>query len=901
MFFLPINGVILIVCGLLYSSAGTIYMEECGVSALKRAGDCFLLAGSYNQAAEVYAKGRFFSECLTVCAKGKLFEQGLKCIECWKGDQQKREQKSSCSDIHRIETEYLESCARHYHELGDHATMMKFVKAISPVDAIRNFLKCLGCLDELLALEEELGNFVEAANLAKMKGDLLSESYLLGKGGMHKDASMSILWYVLFNSLSGLGCRGWGLKHFKQKDELLSKAKSYAMLVSEQSFSNYVGTESAILLGTASSLSEVQDLLHASRAIGSLRGEILCSWKILDMHLSTDLSKFSFEDYLVCDLKKYSEEKISENKVFVETLVHSWAVWRDKIDYVIQNLACLTMNEHNSYVEFCLNYLGVLKHYKTNSELVYSVLNPDADWVRNVGRASIRRDEGETLLEAHQLVSAAQKYWGSELIKVGMKVLQILDSFLSIAKSDFCHSKLLTQIFEVATFLMESKFLTNRWNEKSRLLHTINVVSMQYFKYTFPLDWRKSLEVDMICLRNSEVSTRLLKQAFSLLVLKSKPSYGLVGDLAVMILSSRNFLDEESYLKISKCLESNPHWKEVAESLYTKFFSQGSSQDDNAIRLQELLLIRKFTETLKETFNKNWRIESDYISPVRFMYLLERLLLLTNFYCYDCIVATKSCFFEWLMNSHHHKDFALLAGTQEVLGPVLEFIPNVVRQLLYKPRDTIDWIVKSGIRESDHYHRLLVLKLSLLSCVLSLGFPQRLDLVADLLGTPWICDKLPRQFIQILRKGLHNTSVYPKFFANAFRVVNDPLVIVVKNGTVRDPAIWGQDAIFLDLNKSDANLLQTIIPDISNAVSSRCHGHPSMVHDNNDSSCSSVVESSSTSESYAVPSLPSPNEEDSSDEVKTVMKLWRILHALNVEDLQVEEQTDIKVTIILRL
>ncbi|KAK6150262.1 hypothetical protein DH2020_015194 [Rehmannia glutinosa] len=63
-----------------YKRAGNIYLEKCDMSELKKAGECFSLAGSYRIAAEVYAKGSFFHECLSACTKGNYFDLGQSCI-----------------------------------------------------------------------------------------------------------------------------------------------------------------------------------------------------------------------------------------------------------------------------------------------------------------------------------------------------------------------------------------------------------------------------------------------------------------------------------------------------------------------------------------------------------------------------------------------------------------------------------------------------------------------------------------------------------------------------------------------------------------------------------------------------------------------------------------------------
>ncbi|KAL2459870.1 uncharacterized protein Fot_54614 [Forsythia ovata] len=53
-----------------YERAGRIYLEKSGESDLRKAGECFTLAGCYRLAADVYGKGNFFTECLSVCYKG---------------------------------------------------------------------------------------------------------------------------------------------------------------------------------------------------------------------------------------------------------------------------------------------------------------------------------------------------------------------------------------------------------------------------------------------------------------------------------------------------------------------------------------------------------------------------------------------------------------------------------------------------------------------------------------------------------------------------------------------------------------------------------------------------------------------------------------------------------------
>ncbi|XP_056164574.1 uncharacterized protein LOC130137405 [Syzygium oleosum] len=391
-------------------------MEKCGESALEKAGECFSLSGQYSLAAEAYARGNIFSKCLSICAKGKLFEVGLQYIEDWKsqGNENNGVVKKS-KEIEKLERDFLESCALHYYDLRDYRAMMKYVNAFHCIDSMRNLLKRLGCLDELINLEEDYGNFSEAAKIARMKGDILSEVDLLVKSGQNKEASMNILWYLLFYSLWAPGSKGWPLKQFAQKEELVAKAKHLAK-PEPIAFYEYVSVESNILLNKQSSLAEMKERLSASRRNGSVRGEILCARNILDFHLHRNISNFCWEyDWLV-DPIEYSEKQILRNQISqisVDSLVCFWNLWREKIVRIIKCVGCAEMleeKENRCCWEFCLNNFGVLEQ-RNNMQGTYHLVNPDADWVSNIDKRFLRRNGQLVALEIQQFVSAAQKYW----------------------------------------------------------------------------------------------------------------------------------------------------------------------------------------------------------------------------------------------------------------------------------------------------------------------------------------------------------------------------------------------------------------------------------------------------------------------------------------------------------
>ncbi|RDX89211.1 TPR and ankyrin repeat-containing protein 1, partial [Mucuna pruriens] len=133
-----------------YERAGKLYLEKCEEPDLKRAGDCFYLAGCYEIAAQVYARGSFFPDCLNACAKGGLCDIGLYYIQHWKQNENDDHCRVKSHELHTIEQKFLDSCARNYFDSKDTKSMMKFVKAFHTMDLKREFLQSLSLLDELL-------------------------------------------------------------------------------------------------------------------------------------------------------------------------------------------------------------------------------------------------------------------------------------------------------------------------------------------------------------------------------------------------------------------------------------------------------------------------------------------------------------------------------------------------------------------------------------------------------------------------------------------------------------------------------------------------------------------------------------------------------------------------------
>ncbi|KAF4379973.1 hypothetical protein G4B88_029965 [Cannabis sativa] len=712
-----------------YEKAGRIYLEKwCG--ELRKAAECFSLAGCHERAANVFAKGNFFSECLTACSKGRLFEMGLEYIKFWKQHTTNECSTSERSDeINKIEQMFLERCALHYFEIKDKRSMMKFVKEFNSMDSIRNFLTSskLCCFDELLLLEEERENFMEAANIAKLIGDTLRRVDLLKKAGNFKESANLMLFYVLANSLWSPGNKGWPLKQFKGKGDLLTKAKTFAKNDTE-SFYEIVCTEADIIANEQSELITVMDQMITSQRHKSVSGDILSARKILDMHLSFKPTKYYWEEELVPDVMQHSEDLISKNKVSIESLVHFWNFWKDKIVGIFEFLRCLEtqeVNEFRNYGEFCLNFLGVWREFD-NLKPVYFFLNPEADWARNVAK---RPNSGKLVsIDLHQFVSAAQRYW-------------CLRFFLLVSRT-------LTLIYEVGTFLLDAKILKLGHHESENLLKCIRFSTESMVRYIFP-EWPKPSSKNIVLLRRTDTTKSMLnREADSL---SNKPTHGQVGRIAMIIFGSGK-VNKELCKKILTILNRDEMWKpwkvffEVLGNVRGSDFpdnpvspnnGEKSTQDRPAnaseIGVWEMCLVCRFKEALESTYNTNWRI-ADYISPNCFLYLLEYLLIwLSSSNGY--FLSAKSMFVEFLM---FYEKFAM-------------------QGLLNNKMDTLQWIRNFTTAAMEHYS-VLVTRLVVLTCLICVNFGWGIDLLVNLLKNYLITEHLPPSFRAALKRVKRNTA-----------------------------------------------------------------------------------------------------------------------------------------------
>ncbi|KAJ0765113.1 putative TPR and ankyrin repeat-containing protein [Helianthus annuus] len=768
-----------------YETAGKIYLYKCG--KMDAAAECFTLAGCYSDAAEAYAKGEKLSKCLSVCKKGKLFDKGLQYIV------QKKHVNVQSKEMELIGQEFLESCALYYHKHKDPNSMMKFVRAFCSVESKRVFLRSLGCLDHLLLLEEELGHFLDAAELARSWGDIVKEADLLEKAGHFIAPSVLLLWYVFFSSLWGNGNKGWPAKQFARKEELCRKAKSLAKTHSDALY-EFVCCELKLFSDQHFSLLELKTDLHVSQRNKSLRGEIFLIRKIVDSHICLNSSKYDWEDELPVDINKHCEDKTFQNRVSVRTLVFYWNAWKENVLGIFSCLERFHKEEPNQYearVDFLFNYFGVRKEC-VNGNIVYILVDELADWIENSNQKGLQRDGKLLTIDIKDLVFSMRSYWQSELISVGIEVLETLERLLHKSKSNgsaFHHSTSLLHIFEVSKFLLDFQYVNPKDTKK---LERFIRISSTYFELVFPLDWRRSVSKDLISLRETDLSLNLLEEILRQNVdNKGDITNWAIGRVMMICLGSRKPV--ALYEHIITRIQRNPPWKS-----FFKIFMDDSFDDDSVA--QALL------GALGANYTSNWR-SSRSISPHSFVYLLESLLVMTSFSS-RIFFTTKSSFVGWF--THIHSTSTYLAPKQIIPGYAVRYIVGMIEQILFNNNDILSWIQRSHI-DSSYYHPLLSLKLVMMLSIICLQVSDYSRVLLDLLvGESNIAYLLPKKFAYYLlkrRKG-HNLNLNPDVVAEAFASIEDPLLIVYSGNA--SPGIHAPYAIFVDPRRSKKEILNVL-------------------------------------------------------------------------------------------
>ncbi|XP_057251294.1 uncharacterized protein LOC130589375 [Beta vulgaris subsp. vulgaris] len=809
-----------------YERAGRLYYEE---SDLQRSGQCYTLAGCYELAANVYAKGDYYHECLYSCSEGKLYKLGLHYIRSWK-------QLSDLSKpLKAREQQFLLNCALESHKLHDSRAMMNYVRDFNSLISMRTFLKKLGCIGKLTELEADYGNFLEAAKNARQLGNILLEADMLGKGGKHDDAAQLYLASVFAGSLWADGNKGWPLKEFPLKNDFLSKAKSHARNCSDH-FYEVVCANIQLLSTEEFSLIQLQNQFALSREHDNLRGEILCARRILDMLLATDVSMYKSAGDIVRNLEVSTGKRTSLIWI-VEKMIYYWDFWKEEIEKLLKLLDSHVENKKNffdshvktkkkfldfhvkekkkfldslnapancefsDHEKFCLEYFGLRKRFD-GLDADYFLLYRDAKWLEVVPR---RSDKMESI-NAHQLDHAANRYWCREILSVGMKLLKTLESFHKLPVRNsldlYCIDRTFMCIIEVAEFL--DGYREQRNDDFPSLMNYIDLLA-EHFRHVFSLSWRVFLSKDLAMQSNS--SRNRLKEAILknlmvevVAVEGASPAFSQVIQVAIILLGS-SWITNKTFKEITILFKIGSSWNKLIKELVT---GTGPQTLDGHMQL-----VWNLCDALREAYNSiSSPVQgSNFVSPSCFVYILDRLLVLIP--CFNgCLYATRSSVIEWLVHLNWKVDRKTFVFSDFELKPIYDFLAYTIHGLLMNKQVTEEWIKQVGFDVKNSYG-LLIQKLLVLMCLIHLNSGKYLELLNDVFNRSDILSLLPNSFSRVFIQ--RDGSTFCNVLSEALQSIKDPLV-VIRNAEVCS-MVHAKRAVFLNVfNCSRDTLLEKMFP-----------------------------------------------------------------------------------------
>ncbi|CAB4262264.1 unnamed protein product [Prunus armeniaca] len=323
---------------------------------------------------------------------------------------------------------------------------------------------------------------------------------------------------------------------------------------------------------------------------------------------------------------------------------------------------------------------------------------------------------------------------------------------------------------------------------------------------------------------------------------KKKLSYGQVGRIAMIILGTSNF-NNELYAKLVNNLHCSSPWK-----VFIKNICQEPKEES---------LPWWFHKALDDTYYANWEGERDYLSPDCLLYLVERLLMWVS--CLQgYVITTKSCFTEWLIHQREDTKFtsSIRPDVPICFEVILQFLIDVVRDLLYDKNTVVEWIQKS-IKDWEKYYSLLILRLVVILCLLYFNFGVCFSILLELIWRDYITEQLPKEFCEVLRRLIsvqNSPSINVNLIEEAFKKIGNPLVVA--SFGIDCSRFICSDAIFFDMkgNLCIDEMLRTLFskPHIhvqssrgqSEAMvveaKSYCSAAPS-AYDSNEANCSKLV------------------------------------------------------------
>ncbi|KAJ8450215.1 LOW QUALITY PROTEIN: hypothetical protein Cgig2_033409 [Carnegiea gigantea] len=496
-----------------------------------------------------------------------------------------------------------------------------------------------------------------------------------------------------------------------------------------------------------------------------------------------------------------SMHELVKDEMPIKKLAYYWNRWKDHVLSIFKYLDSQkgqTIGQYLHYGEFCFEYLGVRKQ-SDDPNSSCCLLYADAQWVKYVPGRTSKTDS----ISMYQLLAASRRHWCMELVQSGMDFLKTLKSLYDLAIHSSMPSRgIRVQLFEaVALLRTDSRFLNHRSDILLSLQSYIELLEEPYFLHIFSLGRTLPSEETIL---QSESSRSLLKEVILKKIMLSVVDEGVSGELTsshvrqvvVILLGSSSTFNEPFKETTSETKNDSP-WQLLLKDLV----KGPESEAPNAVESRKPEKSRLNVSPVCNLHGaladlcKSWREEHDCMSPCCFIYLLDRLLV-SGFKGH--LFATRSSVIEWFMHVDWKVDsriFTIDAGeSSSIVGPAYDLLAQTLHQLLLMSHhDTKEWIKNSRL-DVENSFQVLILRLTILMCMICLNSGKYLDLLNDVINRSEIISELLSPFVQVLVK--REGCSLPNVLAEALHKVNDPLVIMRGKFT---PKLYARHAIFLNV------------------------------------------------------------------------------------------------------
>ncbi|KAG0608710.1 hypothetical protein M758_8G126400 [Ceratodon purpureus] len=803
--------------------AAFVFQDVCKPPNLEAAGDCFIEAKCWEEAARAYSRSNAI-KCLQTCWRGKLYEIGLRYVEEW-GHESKpmhestpmkdtQSTKKEKSEFDGARTEFLKKGASHYHLERKVEEMMKFVLLFPSLTMRRSFLMRRDHTDQLQRIEEAAGNYEKAAELAEVNGKLQDAAKLLVRAGSIPLAVEKLLHYASMELFWKDGNKGWPMQLTPEVNQALEYTKSI-----------FFHTNSAVRWALLHELQILQDVgrtdirlrrqhYEQARKLKETRLELLGSYLLLqnlEQTISAVVSNFTRYEVDISAVGGLMREE-------VPILTEVWNHWSKCIDSVVHALDRLRKGRGREEDEPILRsiycYLGVANHSKPHT---VAVENPKAYWLAN---SSIKVSNN---IPVQEFANLAMQFFDGELIQIGDRLESRLSILGDVLTGIVNMKDRVIDLFHV--LLLRFKILLRMANtcdevrrvqscrilEIARQLHTLIFIDMPLHSMKEVVVIRESPEAAQAfeILAKELTDNLLTPEEIHMISLCRSLTYDRLGTLVTLQpFLGINWALEEAFSQGKKSFKELCKFRLWNGSLSQRSaFVKSTSKPDCSFWSSK---IYDFMSSLRDIYFKEDFQADGYISPVVFLALFERGVVATcakSTHLRSMLISESMALCN--MGGKHYEPYysMLLSLTcdrncENRQQGVLEFAVELILDMLFNFGTVEQWFESSAFSK-DTYRQLVIFRLIQLVITICINtkagkIHNQVNLgLTKLFGVQCpVLAELPRQFREELldhfdyRANGARLTPLVSAFSRAMNSIGDPLVFLKRFGPRHNNMSW---------------------------------------------------------------------------------------------------------------